>query len=108
MAEIGNIARSFGLALSNVLCLSGVERIAIGGGVAKMGDVLIEPIRHAVHEFEFVSNVGNYEISPVSWGMRSCWSALFCGPGRGIKGNKFFSQWVVVVLADNNKIRVKY
>ncbi len=68
MAEIGNIARSFGLALSNVLCLSGVERIAIGGGVAKMGDVLIEPIRQAVHEFEFVSNVGNYEISPCELG----------------------------------------
>ncbi|QRN84471.1 ROK family protein (plasmid) [Chloroflexota bacterium] len=68
VAEIGNIARSFGLALSNVLCLSGVERIAIGGGVAKMGDVLIEPIRQAVHEFEFVSNVGNYEISPCELG----------------------------------------
>ena len=36
IAEIGQIARSFGLALSNVLCLSGVERIAIGGGVAKI------------------------------------------------------------------------
>ena len=67
-AEIGRIARSFGLALSNVLCLSGVERIAIGGGVAKMGEVLIGPIREAVHEFEFVSNVGHYAISPCELG----------------------------------------
>lgn len=66
--EIGSIARSFGQALSNVLCLSGVERIAIGGGVAKMGEVLLGPIRQAVHEFEFVSNVGNYEISPCELG----------------------------------------
>jgi len=67
-AEIGSIARSFGLALSNVLCLTGVERIAIGGGVAKLGEVLLGPIREVVHEFEFVSNVGNYEISPCELG----------------------------------------
>ncbi len=67
-AEIDRIARSFGCALSNVLCLTGVERIAIGGGVAKLGEVLIGPIREAVHEFEFVSNVGHYEISPCELG----------------------------------------
>ena len=61
-AEIRRIGRTFGMALSNVLCLSGVERIAIGGGVAKLGEVLLGPIREAVHEFEFVTNVGHYEI----------------------------------------------
>lgn len=67
-AEIDRIARSFGLALATVLCLTGVERIAIGGGVAKMGEVLMGPIRAAVRRYEFVPNVGRYAISPCELG----------------------------------------
>jgi glucokinase len=67
-AEIDRVARSFGLALAAVLCLTGVERIAIGGGVANMGDVLMDPIRAAVRQFEFVPNVGRYEISACELG----------------------------------------
>lgn len=66
--EIGRVARSFGLALASVLCLTGVERIAIGGGVAKLGEVLLDPIRDAVREFEFVSNAGRYAVSACELG----------------------------------------
>ena len=67
-AEIGRVARSFGLALVDVLCLTGVERIAIGGGVANLGDVLLDPIRAAVRQYAFVANAGRYAISQCELG----------------------------------------
>jgi glucokinase len=60
--EIENVARTFGLALVNVLSLTNVERIAIGGGVAKLGEVLFQPIRGTVDTHAFVSSQGHYEI----------------------------------------------
>jgi len=66
--EIDRVAYSMGLGLANVLCLTNVERIAIGGGVAKLGNLLIEPIRKYVQEFAFVSSQGRYEISQCELG----------------------------------------
>jgi glucokinase len=60
--EIDRIARSIGFGLANVLSLTGVERIAIGGGVSKLGEILIEPIRQYTKHFEFVSSSGRYRI----------------------------------------------
>jgi glucokinase len=62
LAEVGWVARTFGIALVNVLSLANVERIAIGGGVAKMGDVLIDRIRETVDARAFVSSREHYEI----------------------------------------------
>ena len=61
-AEIENVACTFGLALVNVLSLTNVERIAVGGGVAKLGEVLLQPIRETVDAHAFVSSQGHYEI----------------------------------------------
>lgn len=62
LAEVGWVARTFGVALVNVLSLTNVERIAIGGGVAKLGEVLLDPIRETVDARAFVSSRGHYEI----------------------------------------------
>ncbi|MCB2209793.1 ROK family protein [bacterium] len=62
LTEIGWVARTFGIALVNVLSLTNVERIAIGGGVANLGDVLIDRIRATVDERAFESSQGHYEI----------------------------------------------
>ncbi|MDY6873403.1 MAG: ROK family protein [Chloroflexota bacterium] len=62
LTEIGWVARTFGIALVNVLSLTNVERIAIGGGVANLGDVLIDPIRETVEKRVFASSQGHYEI----------------------------------------------
>lgn len=60
--EIDQVAYSMGLGLANVLSLTNVERIAIGGGVSKMGDLLLDPIRTYTEQFAFVSSQGRYEI----------------------------------------------
>lgn len=67
-AEIDRIASSIGLGLANVLSLTGVERIAIGGGVSNMGELLIEPIRKFTRQYEFVSSRGKYEIGQCQLG----------------------------------------
>lgn len=62
LSEIDRVAHSMGIGLANVLSLTNVERIAIGGGVSKLGDLLIEPIRKYTEKYEFVSSQGRYQI----------------------------------------------
>lgn len=62
LQELDRVAYSMGLGLANVLSLTNVEKIAIGGGVAKMGELLIGLIRDYTKKFEFVSSQGRYEI----------------------------------------------
>lgn len=62
LKEIDLIARTIGIGLANVLCLTNVEKIAVGGGVAKMGDLLLEPIRQYTAKYYFLSNEGKYQI----------------------------------------------
>lgn len=63
LEEIDRVASSIGLGLANVLCLTNVERIAIGGGVSNMGNILIEPIKSYTKKYAFSIYQGNYEIS---------------------------------------------
>ena len=68
LAEVDHVAEAMGIGLANTLCLTGVERIAIGGGVAKMGDLLIDRIRSYTKLHEFVSSTGHYEIAACELG----------------------------------------
>lgn len=63
LQEIERIAESMGYGLAGVLSLTGVERIAIGGGVSNLGEILIGPIRKWTEKYAFVSNQGHYTIS---------------------------------------------
>lgn len=60
--EIDLVAHSLGIGLANVLCLTNVEKIAVGGGVAKMGDLLLKPIRHYTAKYFFMSSQSQYQI----------------------------------------------
>ena len=64
LEEINQIGATIGIALSNVLSLISAERIALGGGVSNMGEVLLEPIRRSVKAHEFISSSGHYDIVP--------------------------------------------
>ena len=63
-AEIDRIARSYAIALSNLITLVSPDVVAIGGGVANLGDVLLDPIRRFTEERVFVSVRGAYRIVP--------------------------------------------
>lgn len=62
MAELDKIANTFSIGLCNVLALLAPDTIVIGGGVANMGDILFNRIRHRVSELIFVINRNNYQI----------------------------------------------
>jgi glucokinase len=64
LQEINQVGRTIGIALSNVLSLINPQRIAVGGGVSNMGEVLFEPIRRSAQAHEFISSAGHYEIVP--------------------------------------------
>ncbi len=66
--EVDRIAFSMGLGIANLLCLTNVERVAIGGGVARMGPILIDRIRHYAQQYEFISSHGRYQISQCQLG----------------------------------------
>jgi glucokinase len=66
--EIEHVARSVGLALANAVTLIHPERIALGGGVALMGDILIEPIRRYANQFAFGPFQNRFEIVPCALG----------------------------------------
>ena len=62
LMEIDRLARSYAVGLSNVITLFSPDCVSIGGGVAKMGDLLLEPVRRYVDELVFISSKGKYKI----------------------------------------------
>lgn len=62
--ELDRVAQTFAYGLTDILALCGVDRIVIGGGVAKMGDVLFSRIRKFTTESAFVGNIDSIDIQP--------------------------------------------
>lgn len=60
--ELDRIASTFSIGLANILAIAAPDRIAIGGGVAKMGEPLFSRIRKYTDEYSFVADRGHYEI----------------------------------------------
>lgn len=62
LSEINKVAQAIGIGLANVQCLMNVEKIAIGGGVSKMGEILLKPIRHYTDKYVYLTTKGRYYI----------------------------------------------
>lgn len=62
LEELDKVAAVMSMALSSILCMMHVERIAIGGGFSLIGDPLFERIRKHTKKREFISNCDRYEI----------------------------------------------
>lgn len=60
--ELDKIAESFSIALVNILAAQGVDTIVIGGGVAKMGEILFDRIRETTDRLAFIANKDRYRI----------------------------------------------
>ena len=68
LEEIACVGRGIGLAVANVITLFHPERVAIGGGVSLMGEVLLEPLRRHVAAHVFEPYRGHYAIVPCELG----------------------------------------
>jgi glucokinase len=60
--ELDRIAESFSIALANCLTLYSVDTIAIGGGIANIGDPLFSRIRKFTENYAFIANKKRYKI----------------------------------------------
>lgn len=60
--ELDRIAKTFSIGLVNVLAITGVTRIVIGGGVAKMGNILFSRIQKFTDLYAFTANKNRYVI----------------------------------------------
>lgn len=68
LEQIDHVARSLGLALANLITLFHPERVAVGGGVSLMGDMLFGPLRRHIHEYVFRHFRNRYEVVPCALG----------------------------------------
>lgn len=68
LEEIDRVARGYSIGLSNVITLIHPQVISIGGGVANMGEILLEPIRRYTDEKVFISAKGKYSIVKCKYG----------------------------------------
>jgi glucokinase len=64
LAELDRVAAALGIAVSNLFTLFHPQRLALGGGVALMGDPLLEPLRRHVAQRVFSPFAERYEIVP--------------------------------------------
>lgn len=62
--ELDRVARTFSYGLADKMALSTPDRIVVGGGVAKLGDVLFDRLRKFTEEAAFVADAGRIDIRP--------------------------------------------
>ena len=62
LEEIARVGRTFGVGVATVVSLIGADTIAIGGGVANFGELLLEPMRASAEKHAFISARGRFRI----------------------------------------------
>jgi len=67
-AAVDQIARYLGIGLANVVTLFGPDRIVVGGGIAEAGNLILDPIRQAVHSRVTLVPKEKIEIVPARFG----------------------------------------
>lgn len=65
---ISRLAYYFGIGLANLVNIFNPELILIGGGVAKMGDLLLQPAINVVKQRAFSTSAASVEIKPALLG----------------------------------------
>jgi len=60
--------RAIGAAVASVAALIEIQAAVIGGGVARAGELLLEPIRRHLHAYARLAFIGNVDIVPAALG----------------------------------------
>jgi glucokinase len=68
IAAIDQVANALGIGLANVVTLVGPDRIVIGGGIAEGGDLVLDPIRHAIRDRVTLVPTDRIEVVPAALG----------------------------------------
>lgn len=62
LAELERVGEIYAIGLSTAITLLSPDRVVIGGGLANLGELLLDPIRRYVDRYVFISSRGTYEI----------------------------------------------
>lgn len=62
LEELDRVGETFGMGVANVVSLLGVDTVSIGGGVANLGDLILEPIRKYAEKYVFISGKGRFKV----------------------------------------------
>lgn len=62
LEELDRVGRYFGISVANAISMLGVDTVALGGGIANLGDLILEPIRKYTDQYVFISGKGRYQI----------------------------------------------
>lgn len=62
LAELDRVGETFGMGVANVVTLLGVDTVSIGGGVANLGELILEPIRKYAEKYVFISGKGRFKV----------------------------------------------
>lgn len=68
MEMINQVGKEIGIALTNAMALLDPDRVVIGGGISKAGEVLFSPIRKTVEERLYTLKTGKIKILPSELG----------------------------------------
>lgn len=68
LEELEHVGQCIGMALANVVTLVHPEKVALGGGVSLMGDILMDPVRRWAHHYVFGPFRGKFSIVPCELG----------------------------------------
>lgn len=62
LEELDRVGKYFGISVANAVSMLGVDTVAIGGGLANLGDLILEPIRKYADQYVFISGKGRFEV----------------------------------------------
>ena len=60
--ELDRVGHYFGLSVGNAITMLGVDTVALGGGIANLGDLILNPIRKYAEKYVFISGKDHYQI----------------------------------------------
>lgn len=63
LSVLEDVGRHFGLGIANLVTLLGVDCIAIGGGVANMGEYVVDPIRRYAEQYVFITGRDRFRVT---------------------------------------------
>ena len=62
LAELDRVGHTFGMGVANMITMLGVDTVALGGGVANLGELILAPIRKYADKYVFISGKDKYKI----------------------------------------------
>ncbi len=67
---LAHAGRTLGIGVANLLNLVNPERVVVGGGLTRAGDLLLEPLRERVRSLALAESIAQAAIEPASLGER--------------------------------------